>query len=251
MPSLGLPPPILFFEAASRCPITLRVNQALDLLEGNNIGVVTSTPWVHTLHTCTDILANRGYHPIIGKPGKRAAHDGQVLGCDLTAATTLSSSIDSYLYIGDGTFHPLGVALATQKPVITVDPYQNQVKKQEIAILKEKILRQRSGALARASDAYTYGIIICSKMGQHRPQLAHYIQETLEKKGKKAYQITVDEVSPAQLDPLKMDCYISTACPRIAIDDYLLYKKPILTPIELEIHLQKRDWATYEFDQIS
>jgi 2-(3-amino-3-carboxypropyl)histidine synthase len=48
----------------------------------------------------------------------------------------------------------------------------------------------------------------------------------------------------------EIDCYVSTACPRIAIDDYLQYKKPIITPVEVEIVLGKRAWEEYVFDEI-
>ncbi|MCK5310177.1 MAG: diphthamide synthesis protein, partial [Thermoplasmata archaeon] len=49
---------------------------------------------------------------------------------------------------------------------------------------------------------------------------------------------------------LGLDAWISTACPRLAIDDYSTYEKPILTPIELEILLGKRAWEEYAFDEI-
>lgn len=43
---------------------------------------------------------------------------------------------------------------------------------------------------------------------------------------------------------------VSIVNPRIAIDDYMQYKILILTPIELEIVLDKRKGEGYEFDQI-
>ena len=41
-----------------------------------------------------------------------------------------------------------------------------------------------------------------------------------------------------------------TACPRIAIDDSKMYKKPLLTPQELEILFKRRKWEDYEIDEI-
>ena len=43
---------------------------------------------------------------------------------------------------------------------------------------------------------------------------------------------------------------MNTACPRIAIEDYLTYKQPILTPQEFEIVLGERPWSEYAFDEI-
>jgi 2-(3-amino-3-carboxypropyl)histidine synthase len=50
---------------------------------------------------------------------------------------------------------------------------------------------------------------------------------------------------------LGIDCFVSTACPRIAIDDYMQYKVPIITPIELDILLGYKKWDDYIFDEIS
>ena len=61
----------------------------------------------------------------------------------------------------------------------------------------------------------------------------------------------MDHFSPISLQGFRdVDCFVSTSCPRIAIDDYLQYKIPVLTPIELEIVLGKRKWEEYQFDQI-
>ena len=50
--------------------------------------------------------------------------------------------------------------------------------------------------------------------------------------------------------PFDADAYVSTACPRIAIDDYSRYRKPMITPSELEIVLGIREWEDYEMDYI-
>ena len=52
------------------------------------------------------------------------------------------------------------------------------------------------------------------------------------------------------IDYSDFDAFVSTACPRVAIDDAMKFKKPVLTPIEFEILLGERDWNNYEFDQI-
>jgi 2-(3-amino-3-carboxypropyl)histidine synthase len=49
---------------------------------------------------------------------------------------------------------------------------------------------------------------------------------------------------------MDLDAFVMTACPRIAIDDSIRYKKPLLTPQELEIVLELRDWEDYEMDEI-
>jgi len=155
------------------------------------------------------------------------------------------------LFIGSGTFHPVGLLLSSKKPVIAADPYTNIVKKQELNELKDIILRQRYGAIANSKNAKKFGILVGLKRGQQRMDLAHRVREMFDAFNKKSLIIAMDNFSPVSLQGFgDIDCFVSTACPRIAIDDYLQYKIPIITPIELEIVLGKRKWEDYRFDQI-
>jgi 2-(3-amino-3-carboxypropyl)histidine synthase len=43
---------------------------------------------------------------------------------------------------------------------------------------------------------------------------------------------------------------VTTACPRVALDDAAKYRIPILTPPEFEVLLGEREWEEYEFDEI-
>ena len=60
----------------------------------------------------------------------------------------------------------------------------------------------------------------------------------------------MDYVSPDLLLPYNLDAFVMTACPRIAIDDSAMYKKPVLTPNELEIVLGIKEWDEYQMDEI-
>ena len=57
-------------------------------------------------------------------------------------------------------------------------------------------------------------------------------------------------VSPDFLEGYRVDAWVNTACPRIAIEDVLQYKKPLLTPPEFEIVVGERAWEDYAFDEI-
>jgi 2-(3-amino-3-carboxypropyl)histidine synthase len=49
---------------------------------------------------------------------------------------------------------------------------------------------------------------------------------------------------------MDLDAFLVTACPRIAIDDANMYKKPLLTPEELLIVLDTKRWEDYKLDEI-
>ena len=243
--------PTMFVNACSTLDVSRAVEKSIPSLIGKRIGLVTTAQHLHMLETAENILKNHGLEPVISQGDERIAEKGQILGCNFSAGTTIAETVDSFLFIGSGTFHPVGLTLDTRKPVIAADPYTNAVKKQEIDDLKNNMLRQRYGAITASRSARRFGILISSKRGQQRIKLAHEIKQLLDSLKRKSVLIVLDRFSSDALQGfIDVDCYVSTACPRIAIDDYLTYKKPIITPVELEIVLGKRAWEEYVFDEI-
>jgi len=243
--------PTLFINAVSTKDVSAVVEKSFPFLEGKKIGVVTTAQHLHTLKVVENILKKHNFMPIVSDGDERISEKGQILGCNFTAGTTIAERVDCFLFIGSGNFHPVGLLLSSKKPVIAADPYTNVVKKQELEDLKDTILRQRYGAIANSKNAKRFGILVGTKRGQQRIKLADKIKELLDSFNKKSLIITLDQFSPISLQGFgDIDCFVSTACPRIAIDDYLQYKIPILTPVELEIVLGKRKWEEYMFDQI-
>jgi 2-(3-amino-3-carboxypropyl)histidine synthase len=71
------------------------------------------------------------------------------------------------------------------------------------------------------------------KKGQFNMKMAEKIKKQLEKKGKKAYIITADQITPEKILGLKIDCIVNTACPRIS-EDFEIFKKIILNPEDID-----------------
>ncbi|MEE8167344.1 MAG: diphthamide biosynthesis enzyme Dph2 [Candidatus Hydrothermarchaeales archaeon] len=212
------------------------------------IGLVTTVQHVHFLEKVKKYLEDNGYQVHIGIGRGRTKYDGQVLGCSFIAAKSIADQVDAFLYLGSGDFHPLGVALATGKKTLAFDVLLREVR--DISKLKEKILKQRYARIAKATQAETFGIIVGSKRGQRRKKLALEIKRKLEEKGKKAYLLYLNEITPDNLMSFrKLDALVNTACPRIVIEDAQRYKQPMLTPMELEILLEERGWEDYVMDE--
>jgi len=244
--------PTTFVNALSSREVNQVVEKSIPLLDGKRIGLVTTAQHLHTLDDVGKILQKHNLEPIISDGDRRISNKGQILGCNFSAGMNIVDKVDSFLFIGSGNFHPVGLLLSSKKPVIAADPYTNSVKKQELEDLKDTILRQRYGAIANSQNAKKFGILMGMKKGQQRLELAYNIKEMLDSFNKKSLFIAMENFSTISLQGFRdIDCFISTSCPRIAIDDYLHYKKPILTPAELEIVLGKRKWEDYIFDQIS
>lgn len=205
-------------------PIPVLKNNSI---KEKKIGLVSTLQFLDSLEKSRKYLEEKGKTVKIGK-GKFDA--GQILGCDVSAAKSIEKEVEAFLYIGSGNFHPLGLAMQTEKPVYFLDTEKNELTK----VNKEKFLKQRYVAVALAKDANRFGILVSVKPGQMNLELAKKIKKELEEKGKKAYILIFNEIKPEKLIGLELDCYINTACPRIAIDNRTDFKKPVLNPDEME-----------------
>ncbi len=236
---------VYFIETRSPVEIRPAVEKAVSQLKGQVIGLITTVQHVHKLSDACVVLEANGKTCIIGRGDSRLAYPGQVLGCNFSAARR--EVCDEYLYIGSGDFHPLGVALSTKKRVVVADPFSKEVREVD----PSRILRQRSAVIAKSLDAEVFGIIVSSKNGQERMKLASSLKALAKQHGKEAYIILIDLVTPDQLLQFKVDAFVNTACPRLAIDEVGRFPSPMLTPQEFEIVLGKREWENLVLDEIT
>ncbi len=247
IPNLAHDGEVLFIPARSnKDPIPI-VRKVLPELKGR-VGVVSTPQYIHRVPDIVDLLSDNDITPFVSKGDDRIFKEGQVLGCNTSAARAIAKDIDIILFIGAGDFHPLALALGTNKDIVIADPDMDEIR--GIRDLKDRVLRQRHAVISQAKDAEVFGVILSTKPGQRREDLARDIVKDLRKAGKKAYIVEMENTSPQILDSFSATAWVSTACPRLAIDDHLAYNKPIITPPELDIILGKREWEDYIFDEI-
>jgi len=248
IPSLRYSKPVIFVPAKSKVPLTDQLKKSVGMLQ-EPVGLLAISQHLQELDDVIEVLESVGIKVKLGEGDSRISHAGEVLGCNYTAATAIMKDVNSYLLIASGTFHALGVHLATGKKVVVLDP--NLEEPREIDQALDKILRQRHAVIERAERARTFGIIIGEKVGQRRLRRARELRKLLRWKKKDAVLLMMDKFDPDKLKSLGFDAYVSTACPRIAIDDVAMYDRPLLTPQELEIVLGVRKWENYSFDQMT
>jgi len=247
IPDMEVGEEVLFIEVILDYDVEELLPQLLPRLKGR-VGLVSTPQHLHLLPQVQRWLRSKGMDVDIGRGDARLKHPGQVLGCNVTSASSISNLVDQFVYIGSGDFHPLAVCLETGKEVLVLDPMLREVR--DVTELRDKVLRQRYAAIALAQEAQSFGILVSTKPGQRRRGLAMELRDLIEEKGKRASIIALDNISPDQLLPYKVDAFVSTACPRIAVDDALRYRRPMLTPVELEVALGVREWEGYTFDSI-
>jgi 2-(3-amino-3-carboxypropyl)histidine synthase len=216
------------------------LKKAIPFLKGNTVILVTTAQHVHLLTEMETFLQSEGISCIVTKGSGRTPHRGQVLGCSFNAAK--ASGTDEVLFVGTGVFHPIGIALATRLRVTALDPVTGLAQE----VNGDALMRRRFAVMEKARDARNAGIIVSTKSGQQRMDLAR----RLESLSPTAVIITMQEVSPDELLNLGFDCYVNTACPRLAYDDQVRFPVPVLSPQEFEILQGVRTWDEYTIDEI-
>ncbi len=205
------------------------LEDSLDRLkEFDNIGLISTANFLPLLHEASGFLEEEGFNVFMDE-GERTS-EGQVLGCDVSAALAVEDSVDCYLYLGSGLFHPLGLLSETDVPVFRLDFEENELEKLDF----DRFERQRIVAVEKAKDAETFGILLTTKKGQSKPELASELKERIVECGKKAYMFVMDEITPGKLAGIDVDCLVNTACPRIAVEHRTDFGPTILNPAELE-----------------
>jgi 2-(3-amino-3-carboxypropyl)histidine synthase len=223
----------IFIELRSNVDIKPVIEKAIAEIKGDCIGLVATVQHVHTLKEAKILLARAGKRAVLGK-SKNLKYEGQVLGCDFSSATV---PCDEILFIGSGSFHPVGLALYVGKRVIAADPYSMQIN-----ILKpDELRKKRYLAIERALDAKSFGILVGLKSGQFNLNEAIAFRLKAIQNGLEAYLIAMAEITEAKLWGFKVDAFVNTACPRLA-EDFVHFKKPVISAREFEVVLGERSW---------
>jgi 2-(3-amino-3-carboxypropyl)histidine synthase len=225
--------PVEFVEYRTPVKFKKLLSRALkELKDFKKVGLVTTVQHIGQLEEIRRFLESEGRRVFIGRHGGRARYNGQILGCDWGSIKSIDGKVDCFLYFGGGVFHPLGGALATEKPFLAADPFTGNVRWMEEERKKE--LRRRRGALLAAIGARRFGIICSTKPGQFNFKKAVVVKKMLEKKGRAAYVLVCNELNYDSLNNfLEVDCFVNTACPRI-IEDYDRLRKPIVDAEEIK-----------------
>ncbi|MEM4576775.1 MAG: diphthamide biosynthesis enzyme Dph2 [Candidatus Nezhaarchaeales archaeon] len=241
---------LLFVEAFSRVDISKALDKALDIISsmGNvtNVGLTASLQEIPQIPIVKQLLEREGYQVHVGIGSDRVKYPGQVLGCDYTSALLIKDSVETFLHIGGGLFHAIGLSIAVQKPVVLCDPYRSEARDVESEARRVKAVRLHE-VLKVMDEARHFCIVVGCKWRQRHVGSAMKIKRLLERKGKKANLMMLYEVTPQTLENVaEPDAFVITACPRIPIDDYMNYRRPILTVLEALIvagELKLEEWS--------
>jgi len=201
-------------------PVPLLRRNLAQLRKYRKIALATTVQFLDSLKIAKKFLTQKGKKVYISGAG-------QILGCETTGVKTLDSVVDCYLFLGSGTFHPMGLAVQVEKPVLMLSFETGELSNMETEAAAYK--RIRAAHIEKARDCENFGILVSTKPGQMKMKSAEHIKNMLDSIGKKSWFLVMNEITPEKLLGLKLDCLVDCACPRI-IEDFKMFKKPILYP---------------------
>lgn len=219
-----------YAEAAAKVdfrPVLLKALADPDFAGCKKVGLVTTVQHVGQLGEIRRFLEAKGKRVLVGRHGPLAEYDGQVLGCDAGAAKSVDAKAGCILFFGGGRFHPIAVAIACRNRVMAADPFLGKAFWMDGE--KAKYEKRRKGMLMLGLRARRFGILVSTKPGQFRLAAAEELKKRLEALGREAAILVSDRIEPdALLNFRSFDFYIDAACPRIAVDDFAQFGKPVL-----------------------
>jgi 2-(3-amino-3-carboxypropyl)histidine synthase len=207
------------------------------------VGILGTIQHARLIPVIAERLQSRGIHAMIGKPRYSWMEQGQILGCEVSAAEAVNDSVEGFLVVAGGYFHATGVYLATGKPVIIYDPYRGIVE--DYTRKAYSVLAKRYYMIEEAKEkGRRVGIIMGTTPGQYRPAI---VGRLVTEGSRMGYQHTLLVSRYLDMDRLisidnglGLDFYVVTSCPRLPIDDLSEFYKPVLTPGEYRMIIENK-----------
>jgi 2-(3-amino-3-carboxypropyl)histidine synthase len=232
--------PVIYIEVIDQLNLIPILEKSLSVIEKyKTIGFSYSIQHKNDIKDILKFYQTQEKEVILSKKIGNISYEGQILGCQYEGLKSIQNKVDAFVILGNR-FHAIGVLLSVSKPVILLDVYNDKIELFEN--LKEKILKQRAISIQKFKDAKKIGVLIEIKPGQ-RFGSENQIINQLKKQNKNFILISIDEITNEKLRNFyDIDAFVELACPRIAIDDYAKFDKPILTFREAMCSLGQITW---------
>ena len=233
-------PEVLYIEVRDELDLTPLMKKSLSKLKKfKTLGLSYSIQHRHDVENIKKFYEENGEKILLSKKLGLVEYEGHIVGCQYSGLKAIEPQVDGFLIIGNQ-FHAMGAVLSVNKPVILLYVYNNDVRSMEH--LKDKILKQRLFSIEKLRKAKNVGVIIEIKPGQKFGSHKYLIKK-LKEQEKNPILITMNEITVDKImNFYNVDAFIELACPRIALDDFAKYPKPILTFKEALVALNVKTW---------
>lgn len=232
--------PVIYVEIKDKLDLMPLLQKSLDYLKNfKNIGLSYSVQHRHDLSKIIKFYESSEKKVFVSEKSGLINYAGQIIGCEFSGLKRIQEKVDCFVVIGNN-FHSMGASLAVKKPVFLIDVYNDKITRMDKE--REKILKQRFISITKFKNSKKIGLIVETKLGQKFGSLNSLIKK-LRKNKKEIIVITMNEITPDKLmNFYSVDCFVELGCPRIAIDDFSKYEKPMITFKEALVGLGEKTW---------
>ncbi|CAR27615.1 ZYRO0D02662p [Zygosaccharomyces rouxii] len=206
--------------------------------KGSRLATFGTIQFNPTIHSLKDKLLNDEDHMLyLIPPQIKPLSKGEVLGC--TSERLNKEQIDAMVYIGDGRFHLESAMIHNPDiPAYRYDPYSRKFTREYYE--QKELVKLRSDAVEAASKGKTFGLILGALGRQGNLATVQNLEKSLTAAGKTVVKIILSEIFPQKLSMFEnVDVFVQVACPRLSIDWGYAFNKPLLTPYEANVMLQR------------
>ena len=240
-PFISVKLPVVYIEMNAKKDMTKPLGKEIDKLKIKKIGLISSVQFIKQIENIKEFLESKGKEVIIPKKKGFSAYNGHVVGCEYNSLIPIKNKVEGFLVIGNR-FHSLGAALmCSDKEVYLLNEHTDKIE--TTSKERDKVIKQRAISIDKVRRAKKIAIMIDMKPGQYNLDIAERLKDKFEKIGKEVIIISIKEATPFGLMSFyDVDAFIDTACPRIAVEDYDKYEKPMITSREARVVLNEVSW---------
>ncbi|EMG50651.1 Diphthamide biosynthesis protein 1 [Candida maltosa Xu316] len=210
----------------------------LNFERGSQLAIFGTIQFNPTIHSVKAKLETDSEKPIyLIPPQTRPLSKGELLGC--TSARLDSSHISAMIYVGDGRFHLESSMIHNPDiPAYRYDPYSRKFTREYYD--QKQMIEVRKDAISTTKYAKKVGLILGALGRQGNPITLDKLEKELTGKGIQVVKIILSEILPQKIAMFDdIDAFVQVACPRLSIDWGYAFNKPLLTPYEAMVMLEK------------
>ena len=217
---------IEYFETRANIELPEITKELIDLVKDKSIAIFSTIQFLEQRDNLATKLLK--YCKIVNIKLTHCTYPDQILGCSSFDSEIIEKP-ELFLYLGDGVFHPKSLLLNEfAEEVYCLSPIDLSIKK----ITKEDVkslLNKKKVALTNFLSSKNIGVLITLKPGQNNLKKAIELKNSEKYKDKNFYLFLDDTINFAELENFNfIDCWVNTACPRIAYDDSIKITKGII-----------------------
>jgi 2-(3-amino-3-carboxypropyl)histidine synthase len=187
-------------------------------------------------------------------PQVKPLSPGEILGCTSPRLPQgMSKGVDGIIYVGDGRFHLESIMIANPRlPAFRYDPYEKRFVREwydhatmrnhrgrAVDVARESLGKDKSTGTIQAEKGW--GLVLGTLGRQGSTKVLSHLSTMMKPSGMPIVPILLSEISPQKLSLFgpSLSVFVQTSCPRLSIDWGDAFERPLLSPYEAAVALDK------------